>query len=290
MAPNRSKYKRLPDLYVVGKELVFKDDVVMWLQALNPFQMDEARHDAQVARSRIVMALKSEHGSDERSKVTASLFEDGREAAVQRLVEAKVGEKILEVVAAIQNDPDWKERLEIQERGEDIRATPKDEAEIKLLEQIEGEYVNEVVSRQETERDYYLQHYGAMDEAALTEAYIDWYVERRGSTVAMAEYALTEAWYGSRVCDGKLTEDGWDHSGCDHHQMLAFDSKAEVRELPEGIQQMIADGLRELNMTVREAKNSPRQGSSSESSPLPSAPAASTPSTQDATPVGAPGT
>jgi hypothetical protein len=225
MAANRSKYKRLPDLYVVGKELVFKEDVVMWLQALNPFQMDEARHDAQVARSRIVMALKSEHGSDERSKVTASLFEDGRDAAVLRLVEAKVGEKILEVVAAIQNDPDWKERLEIQERADDIRATPKD-----------------------------------------------------------------EAWYGSRVCDGKLSEAGWDHSGCDHHQMLAFDSKAEVRELPEDIQQMIADGLRELNMTVREAKNSLRQGSSSESSPLPSAPAASTPSTQDATPVGVPGT
>jgi hypothetical protein len=290
MAANRSKYKRLPDLYVVGKELVFKEDVVMWLQALNPFQMDEARHDAQVARSRIVMALKSEHGSDERSKVTASLFEDGRDAAVLRLVEAKVGEKILEVVAAIQNDPDWKERLEIQERADDIRATPKDEAEIKLLEQIEGEYVNEVVSRQETERDYYMQHYAAMDEAALTEAYIDWYVERRGSTVAMAEYTLTEAWYGSRVCDGKLTEAGWDHSGCDHHQMLAFDSKAGGAELPEDIQQMIADGLRELNMTVREAKNSLRQGSSSESSPLPSAPAASTPSTQDATPVGVPGT
>lgn len=289
MALSRSKYKRLPDLYVVGTELVLKDDVVLWIQVPNPFQVDEARHDAQVARSRLVMALKSEHASDERIKVEASLHSDGHDAAVERLVDAKVGEKILAVIENIKDDPAWKERLEIQERSEDIRATPVDQAELALLQQIEQEYVAEVMLRQSAERDYYTQHYNGFDDKALTDAYIEWYVERRGSTVAMAEYALTEAWYGSRVCEGVLTDGLWDHSACEHHQELAFETKAEVRALPEDLQQLIADALRGLNMTVREAKNSVRQESSSASSPLPSEPEASTPSTPAEIPVGVPG-
>jgi hypothetical protein len=290
MALSRSKYKRLPDLYTVGRELVFSDDTVMWVQALNPFQADEARHDAQVARSRLVMALKSEHGSDERTKVEAMLHQDGRAAAIARMVEAKVGEKILSIIEQIRDEPDWKEKLELNERSEDILANPKDEAEVALLQQIQAEYVAEVSRRQQGEREYYELHYSGYDQTALTDAYIEWYVERRGSQVALSEYALTEAWYATRVCEAVRNGDVWDHAACDHHQTLAFETKAEVRELPEEMQTLIAESVNSLNMTVREAKNSDRQASSSASSPLPSEPEASTPSTPIATPAGAPGT
>jgi hypothetical protein len=236
------------------------------------------------------MALKSPHGSDDRVKVEAMFLADGREAAITRLVEAKVGEKILQVVESIRDDPAWKERLEIQERTDEIMANPADEAEVALLQEIEADYVQEVLQRQSGERDYYQHFYEGFEEKALVDAYIEWYIDRRGSTVAMAEYALTEAWYGCRICEGVQIDGGWDHSGCNHHQELAFETKAEVRELPENIQDLIADGLRALSMTVREAKNSDRQESSSASSPLPSEPEASTPSTPDETPSAAPGT
>jgi hypothetical protein len=291
MALSRSKYKRLPDLYIVGTEVVFKDATVMWMQALNPFQVDEARHDAQVARSRLTMALKSEHGSDERAKVEAMFLADGHDAAVSRLVDAKVGDKVMEIVEAIHDDPEWKERVDLQERAEEIRATPASDAEIKLLEDVEREYVQEVLRRQQGERDFYQMQFDGMDDKGLIDAYIDWYIDRRGGTVAMAEYSLTEVWYAARVCEGTRGDDGsWDHGKCEGHQMQAFETKAEVRELPEDMQTLMSETTRSLNLTVRQAKNSDRQGSSSASSPLPSEPEASTPSTSDATPAPVPGT
>ncbi len=59
MALTRAKYRRVP-LYTVGTELVLKDGTVLWLQVMNPFERDEAQRDAQLARTRLVMALKGE--------------------------------------------------------------------------------------------------------------------------------------------------------------------------------------------------------------------------------------
>jgi hypothetical protein len=133
MALTREKYKRVPDLYVTGKELVLKDDQVMWMQALNPLERDEAASDAQVARARLVMALKSDHSSDERMKVEAAFFDDGRETAIRRLVNTKLRDNLTATINAIRNDPEWKERLEIVSRGEEVMAKPMEEAEQKLI-------------------------------------------------------------------------------------------------------------------------------------------------------------
>jgi hypothetical protein len=37
--------------------------------------------------------------------------------------------------------------------------------------------------------------------------------------------------------------------------MRAFESKAEVRDLPEGLQKVLKEGLADLNLAVRDAKN-----------------------------------
>ncbi len=59
MALTRAKYRRVPEPYTVGTELVLKDGVVLWLQVMNPFERDEAQRDAQLARTRLVMALST---------------------------------------------------------------------------------------------------------------------------------------------------------------------------------------------------------------------------------------
>jgi hypothetical protein len=288
---SRSKYKRIPELYVQGTELVFKDGTVMWLQVLNPFEADEARHDAQVARSRIVMALKSEHGSPERMKAEAAFWGDGRDSSIERMADAKASEKLLEITENIRSDPEWKERLEVLDRSEELIIRPPEDVERAYLDATNTEYLTEINRRLDEERAFHRMRLTALVDVELIEDYIDLYIDRRGGELAMAEYALTQMWYAARACEGVQLDDGaWDHGACEGHQVQVFERKAEVRGQPEDLQDLISDGLRALEMTVREAKNSARQGSSSASLPLPSEPAESTPSTSTETLVAVPGT
>lgn len=261
----------------------------MWLQVINPFERDEATHDAQVARARLIAALRSEHGSDERLMVEASFLADGREAAIDRLVKVKVGEKLMEILTELRDDPEWKERLEFTERSEELLARPTSDPEQKMLNEINAAYIAEINSRQQIEQDYQSHRYNAMTDEQLVEEYVEIYTERRGNELAGAEYAMTEAWYACRACDATRTDDGWDHGTCEGHQVQVFETKAELRSAPEALQDLLYDSLKGLAMSVRDARFSARQGSSSQSSPLPSEGAASTPSTPAATPDDAPG-
>lgn len=289
MALSRAKYKRLPELYVAGTEVVLKDGAVMWLQVLNPFQADEARHDAQVARSRLVMALK-EHGGDEMAFIESTLWTDGVEGARKRVVDSKSGESLLKVVDEIRNDPDWSEKLEIINRtDEDER--PLEPAEKTLLSKYQAEYVALVQKRLSEEEDYLTAQFADADEDTLRQEYIRLYIERRGNDLATAEFRVTEIWYGARVCEGVQMEDGsWNHDACEGHQVQVFETKAEVRALPEDLSEMLGESFSSLSMSLRDARDLARLASSSGSSRQPNEGAASTPSTPAATPDSAPGT
>lgn len=290
MALSRGKYKRVPDLYVTGTEFVLRDGLVLWLQVLNPFEQDEAKHDAQVARSRLVMALRSEHGSDERMKIEGWLMADGRDQALERLFTAKLAESMLNTLTDIRDDPEWQERMEIAERADELLARPAEDPERKLMEQINSDYLAEIEKRQVAERSFLERRYDGATSNDIVEEYVNYYVERRGNEVAIAEYNLTELWYAARVCDGQQQPDGtWDHDGCESHRLQVWETKADVRSLPEELSEPLYAAMGELNMTVREAKNLARQGSSSESSPLPNEAEESTPSTQPAMSASAPG-
>lgn len=290
MALDRSKYRRVPELYTDGIELELKDGNVVYIKALNPFEQQEARQDAQVARATIVMALK-EHGSDELNKVKSTFFMDGREGAIERILEHRGADALIKATDAVANDPDWAERLEIANRSEEILAKPKGDAERKLLDKINQDYLTDVNERMEAEVTYQREVVSKMTDEQLVDEYIKLYVESHGRESAMAEHSLTEAWYAVRACDATKGEDEvWDHSGCEGHVLKLYDKKADVRDLPESLMQEYENALRQLNLTVREAKNSDRQGSSSGSSPLPSEAEASASSTPAATPATAPGT
>lgn len=288
MTLSRSKYRRIPDLYTEGVEVELRDGNVMWLQVLNPFEMDEARHDGQVARSRIVMALK-DFGSDELGKVKATFWTHGNDLAIQNLLEDQSTDFLVKATDAIANDPDWKERLELAERQEDILAKPETDPERELLEKINRDYIETVEKILSEEREYMELKYKQLSEEQLIEEYVKLYVERRGTELGMAEHRLTEIWYGARACEGKKSDDGWNHEACEGHKVKVFETKIEVRDLPEELQQLLFAAMQTLNMTVREAKNLDSQPSSSESSPAPSAEAASTVSIPDEIPVTVPG-
>lgn len=199
---DEDKHRRVPDLFTVGTELVLADGTVMFLRVMNPFERDEAIHDAQLARSRLVMALKSDHGSDERVKVEAAFLQHGVDTARATLAQMAAGEKLLEILTEIREDPEWTTRLELSERRAEIMARPETDPERQLLDEINLQYITEVRARQDAERDYQTQRLAKVPQDDLLEEYIVAYIARRGDELAGAEYALVEAWYAVRVCDG----------------------------------------------------------------------------------------
>lgn len=289
MPLDRSKYKRIPDLYVVGTEVVLKDGTPLWLQVLNPFEHDEARHDAALARSRIVLALK-EFGSDELTKVRGQFTANGHKAAVDHLVNSKSTNIMIKIIETLQTDPDWKERVEIMERSEELIGRPAEDSERQLLDKANTDYTDEVQKQYTQEMDFLTAQYTKMSEEDLWAEFQEQYLDQRGMEVALREFKLTELWYAVRACEGVQTGDHWDHGACEGHRVRVFESKAEIRDLPTELQDLLLEGMGKLHMTERQAKGSGSQPNSSASSPQPNAEAELTASTPNATPDQHPGT
>lgn len=288
MALSRAKYRRVPDLYVTGTEVVLKDGTVMWLQVLNPFETQEARHDAQVARSRLVMALQ-EHGGDEMKFIETALWQDGLEGARKRVIESKSTTLILDAVESVKNDPEWADRMEILDRTDETER-PLEAAEQELLTDLQRQYVLEVQERMAHETAFLVEQFKDADRATLKEEYERLYIDRRGGDIANAEFRIVEIWYGARVCEGTEVEGVWDHSKCEGHQLQVFETKAEVRALPEDLGDLLGGAYAQMAMSIRDAKDLVRLASSSGSSRQPSEQEESTPSTPAETPDSAPGT
>ncbi len=276
------RLRHVTDLYVAGKTLTLSDGSPLWVRVLNPFEQDKARNEAQVARARLALAIR-EVGTDEQAKARESFFEAGHEGAIDLLVESKVAERYSKIVDSLRYDPDWKDRLDIVARDTDDTAKPLEGIEKEALDKIAGDYLAELNTRVEEERDGYRAEYQDADEEMLWEAYRDLYIDRRAGAAAMAEHQLHQVLYGTYVCDAILENGTWRHEKCDHSIPL-FESADEVRTLPEDLGFTILKGINEIDMSVVEAKNSVRQESSFDSSPLPSEPVESTPSIPSAIP------
>lgn len=280
----KKQLRQVIDLYTVGRAVPLRDGSLLWIQALNPFEQDTARNEAQIARARITLALK-EFGSDEQAKVRMFFFEDGIETAKSRLVDAKVALGTPRILDGIRNDPDWKERLEIIDRGDLDTARPLEDIESQLLIKVAGEFSEELGRRLRDEREFQIMRVRDLDEDMLWAEYLEWYLDRRANEVMLSEFRLHQILFGTRWCEATETDGDYDHSACNGHADRVFSAKDEVRAAPEDLQFTLLDAFDALELTVREAKNSDRQGSSSDSSPLPSGEAASTASTPTETRV-----
>jgi hypothetical protein len=284
------RFRRITDLFVVGKPVPLADGTYLWVQALNAYQRDECVSDAQVARARLVMALRET--GDERTKIEARFYETGRDTAITELADLKMRAKISEVLEDLRSDPDWKERLEILLRTDTSdTAEPMTPEEMRLLATINDDVMAEMHKREADEAAYQTEQLSRLTDEELIEEWLEQWVESRGTSLAAAEYRLTETWYATRYCNALPVPDGeLDHTECDGHTERIFESRTDVREVPETLLSLVQDALMEINVGGTDPKGSARRPSSSGSSPTPNAPAASTPSTSDETQPEAPGT
>lgn len=254
MAVSRAAYRRLTDLYTVGKTLELRDGTVMWLQVMNPFERDEATHDASVARSRIMLALKETPDSDESKALRAMWVDTGRDGAIDVLIEAKKIEIFLEVMDEMKTDDEWREKVEMLQRVEDL-STVASETEREYIMAVQEQFALELARRLESATLVEKDILSEMSDEQVYDRYKEWWIEQRGGSIALAEYRLTEIWYAARACVAVRDGDDWDHSGCDGHTVRVFESKDDVKHLPEGLQKYLVEELAELEITEREGKS-----------------------------------
>lgn len=279
----REKYRKLTSLYSKGTEVPIEDDLVIWVEALNPFELEDAKASAQAAKSRLVLAL-DEHGSEELIKFEGYIAEMDRDQLIDVLVNARAGEILVDVTNEIEDDPEWNDRMALLEQEDELKARPADDAERKLLEQYSREYVEEVSSRLDYETKRLKREFEGYPDEDLRKEFRRIWIERRGGDRGLEEYRLKEHFHAARVCDAVKRPDGsWEHESCDH-SIRVWETEEEVRHLPDEVRELLDEALEGLNMSPKELSDSDSPASSSPPSPSPSeGEEASRPSTPTAT-------
>ncbi len=286
----RARFKKITDLFTVGREVELPDGSLLWVQALNQYERDDVMSEATLARSRIVMALKN-HG-DERVRVEGHFHESGREEIIRELALQRAEKAASKLGDRIRDDPEWRERMDILDRTDltDTAAAPTDE-ERALIFQINSEFFGELQRRRQEEQELAKLELERLGAEELQEKYFDAWLDVRAGKIANDEYALAEMATAARYCDAVREGDGgWDHSGCGGHNDRVFENRQEAKAAPAGLLDVLRDALMQLAWSERDPKGSGRARGSSGSSSTRSEEEASTPSTSDETPSEAPGT
>ncbi len=285
-----SRFRRVTDLFVRGKTVDLPDGEHLWVQVVNSYERDECLSDAQVARSRLILALKEK--GDERTKVEARLVDYGRPMMEDDLARARASTKSPEILTALREDPEWKERMEIILRTDfDESARPPTGEELAFISKAQEEVIAELGRREQEEQEFLRRRYSRLSEEEFVQDWVNEWIDRRGTELATAEYQLTEMWYATRFCEATKDEYGnLHHNRCNGHRERVFPSKADARSAPNELQDLIRAALSELNMAGVDPKDSASSPNSSDSSPPPNEAGESGPSSSTATPPPPPGT
>lgn len=284
---DRSRYRRATELYATGREHVLKSGDVIWLQAMNTLEKDEAVADAQAARARLALALRDEQ-SEEQLKVRVLWEADGREKVIERLRDTHYDDAYIEAVDDIEADEEWAERVAMIRRGPDLLAvaSPDEEAFYKrtLLDFAEllEKRIGEILAREEDKLH-------DLPDEELWKEYLHWWADLRGNEVGLTEYRFTELFFAARACVGVEVDGKWDHSECEEHRVRIYDSKDELRVEPDDFTGPLFATLVEMEVTERDAKRQAALASSSDSSAPQSQPVDSEPSSPEETPSAPPG-
>ena len=261
------KFYRVTDLFTRGKELVIgtgDDAMVLWIARLNSFERSEAQKDGSAARAKRLTLLRE--GDEEAQIIENHLAEHTQEDLVEALIGIKSNENYVRALDDIRTDKEWREKIEVLERGNDLirDEIEPDGKEIARISELNVEYMEEIDRRQNQYEDQQRAEYENMDRDELAEEYRVGVKGVLGSNAFLEEMRISEMYYAVRDCNSPVGPP-FNHDRCDHSVRL-IPSRADVRRMPDMVITAIRDMLMELNMPLREAGNSAAPRSSSASS------------------------
>ena len=291
------KLRRVTDLFVEGTELPLGADdsgapVLVWVQKLNSFEVEEARRDGVAQRGLRLLELSDESKPElqaQRHLVAKMADHELRQARV-----AQMGDEIyLRVMNDIEADEQWVEKLGVIRRLPQLlldAGAPADDPRQAQLDDLNREYVATVQERITKANRDALVDLEDLSRKDLEADFIEHWRQRLTLDDFIAERRKTEIFLAMRECSAVNEGGKWNHAECDHTQRLV-DERSDVHTLPEGLLSRVVQILDGITVPNRESGNSGAPASSSVSSePTSAAEATSAPSTPAATPDGAPTT
>jgi hypothetical protein len=291
------RLRRITDLFTEGVAVNFGDDpdghpVLVWINKLNSFEVEEARRDG-AARRGVRLAALGEEDSPERAALRAEVGFWSDEELAERWVLQKSEEHYLDALNDIEADSKWKDKLESLRRLPTLMreaSGAEDDPRRDELIALQQEYYTAISDLQKKRQADAAKDASNMERADLETGFFENWRQRVTLDEFMEERRVTELFFAMRSCDGtRVGPAEFDHENCDHQQR-ALEERALVRRLPQPVLDKCLQALDELTVPLRDAGNSDAPASSSASSEQQSEPEASTPSTPAETSPDAPTT
>lgn len=298
-----TRLKRVSDLFVEGTECYLGDDdegkpVVIWVNKLNSFEVDEAKRDGTIRRAERIAELARPDSPELRGLLAEiGLWTD------EQVREAYVGGQddrlYLEALADLEVDPKFREAQEYIRRAPGLMADDDlatNDPRYLALEEANQTYMTMVSEAQAQKQRELLADLAELPRKDVEKSFIEQWRERRTLDEYMSGRRITEIYLSARECNAALVTVDltgkriWDHKPCDHMKRF-FSERKNVTQVSERLIQRIVDTLSDVTANDREAGNSDAPASSSASSEQSNGPEdQSTPSTPDEAPSDAPTT
>lgn len=267
-----ARFKRVTDLFTEGKELLLGYDeerlpVLIWVNKLNSFEIEEARRDGIVQRG-LKMRDLAQEGNPEREAFFAEIRLLTDEKLREAWVNQRVEEMYLDVVDEVETDPEMREKVETMRRLPtllDDSGAADDDPRRDQLTELQAEYMDALRKGQDKRHAEGMKEAEEFPREDLEASYFEKWRERQTLDLFMEERRITEIYLSARECYGTSKPNGWDHSKCDHSTRL-LPERSLVKKMPPGVIEQLIDTLESLTSSQREAGNSDAPASSSASS------------------------
>jgi hypothetical protein len=271
---NKMKLKRITDLFNEGETCFLGDDedakpICVWVNKNNSLEEDEARLDAQSARTEILLAM-SDPMHPEVVVASMELEEYTNEELFQVATNQKYEESLTLALQDIEADEEWKEKLEYLRRQPELLDEAKvadDDPRRLQITKYNTEYLAHVEELGKKRQDKILADFTEAGRQSVIDSFLKDYKDKISIEHYVLESRVTKLFYAIRECEAirKENGDGWDHKSCDHSKRL-LESRTEVRELPDHVLNLILDTFESLSVGARNVANFPVPQNSSESS------------------------
>jgi len=261
------KRRKLSDLYVVGKEIIFDDGsgeepVAVWISKISPIEQRNAVDAAASERARVLLFKRLPEDDATRLRFRDQLAEmdgENRDTLVEFLISAKMYEAELSAESRLGAEEPWSkddylkglQDLWVKEMKERYYRDEED----KEAAQVYGElkkFADEVQEAVADEKDSLKSQYEDTPLVELQEKTIDRLIETEADFAWMNEFRRQQVFYATRT-----PED---------HRVRFFEDRSEVDEIQDEVFERLLTEFTQLTVEVMEGKDSQETPSSSEES------------------------
>lgn len=228
---------------IVGPEAESLDDMKIWVSPPSPLQREMAVREAQAHRARLMIEARKSEDSPSWLTIRAFIASLGTDELIDYVLNLDEGEYVSQARRDVLQQKDWDDFNALRDamRQYEEAGSPADDPEWEPLLERDREFGRQVDARTDEIREDARDGYKLMPRAKVEEKAIDKRIEQAGSAAFVNAY---EEWMLFYAC-----RDDEDHSA------LYFESKDEIKSLPQEVQDALALKLTTFITNASEAKN-----------------------------------